>query len=96
MSALNFLSHNSIFYLSNTMNLNIFHNHRGIYTLVRKFKICGEMKPNGVQRNMLQQNKMTLILKWGLRHLPRTSTQGSGKFQGKPVSFYFVTKKNSF
>ena len=32
-------------------------------------------------------------MKWELRHLLRTSTQGSEKFQAEPVSFYFLTKK---
>ena len=40
-----------------------------------------------------QQNKGTLILKWGLRHLLGTSTQGSGKFQAEPVSSFFRDKK---
>ena len=40
-----------------------------------------------------QQNKVTLILKWGLRHLLRTSTQGSGKYQADAVSLFFRDKK---
>ena len=87
MSTLNFLTCNSIFHLSNIINLNIFYNHGEIYAFVRKFKICGEMKPNGVYTNREQRNKGTLILKLGLRHLLHTSTQGSGKFQAQPVSF---------
>ena len=37
MSTLNFLTRNSIFYVSNTIKLNIFHNHGGIYTFVKIF-----------------------------------------------------------
>ena len=50
MSTLNFLTRTSIFRLSNTLNLNIFYNHRWIYMFVRIFKICGEMKA-GVYKN---------------------------------------------
>ena len=40
-----------------------------------------------------QQNKVTLILKWGLRQLMRASTQGSGKYQADTVSLFFRDKK---
>ena len=37
MSTLNFLTRNSIFHVSNTINLNVFHNHGVLYTFARKF-----------------------------------------------------------
>ena len=40
-----------------------------------------------------EQNKGTLILKFRLRYLLRTSTQGVGKFQAESVSFFFRDKK---
>ena len=61
--------------------------------LWENLKFVERWNPNGVYRNRGQQNKGTLILKWGLRHLLHSSTQGSGKFQAESVSFYFVTKK---